>query len=53
MFKGSVFLVAALAGCASSANFAKQMDGFVGKPEIAVVSVYGAPDRSYESPRLS
>lgn len=48
MFKKlSIPILAVLAGCATSANFAKQMDSFVGKPEIAVVSAYGAPDRSY------
>ena len=48
MFKGLVvLLVAGLAGCATSAKFTEKMNGFVGKPEVAVISTYGAPDRSY------
>lgn len=36
-----------LVGCATSQKFASKMDGFIGQPEIAVISVYGVPQGTY------
>lgn len=36
-----------LAGCATAAKFQAKMDGFVGKPEAAVVGAYGPPHAAY------
>jgi len=42
-----VALLAVMAGCATSQKFKTKMDGFIGQPEIAVVSMYGPPQGAY------
>ncbi len=39
--------VALLVACATQAKFAAKMNGFVGQPELVVVSTYGPPQSSY------
>lgn len=36
-----------LTGCATSQKFTAKMDGFIGQPEIVVVSTYGPPQGAY------
>lgn len=42
-----IILVVTLAGCATAEKFNTKMNGFVGQPEIAVVSMYGPPQSVY------
>lgn len=36
-----------LTGCATSEKFSAKMDGFIGQPEISVISTYGIPQSNY------
>ena len=46
-FSIGVALLAITAGCATTQKFKTKMDGFIGQPEIAVVSMYGPPQGAY------
>lgn len=42
-----IVLAAALAGCATQAKFAENMNTLLGAPESAVIARFGAPQSSY------
>lgn len=42
-----ILLAVILAGCATTEKFNTKMNGFVGQPEISVVSMYGSPQSVY------
>jgi hypothetical protein len=50
MFKPSYFLCALLllAGCATSANYQKTLNAWVGEYESALVAKWGKPNKTYE-----
>ena len=48
--KLAVLLTIFLAGCATAEKFNTKMNGFVGKQEIAVASIYGSPQSVYSLP---
>lgn len=48
--KVGILLVVFLAGCATAEKFNTKMNGFVGKQEIAVASIYGPPQSVYSLP---
>lgn len=50
MFKSTSFLCALLllAGCATSANYQKNLNAWVGEDESALVAKWGKPNKTYE-----
>ena len=42
-------VVLALAGCATTANYEKMLNGWVGAEEIDLMRKWGAPDKTYET----